>query len=71
MVENLPQQSILDFLKIEIMPSCSCGRDKAINFCKNKNCPQNQKQPYYCILCQQEDDIHDHKSISITKEIEA
>ncbi len=39
MVENLGMQSMADHLKIEIMKVCSCGREKAINFCKNKNCP--------------------------------
>ena len=39
MVENLPKPSMADFLKIELMPDCSCGQEKAINFCKNKNCP--------------------------------
>ncbi len=71
MIENLGMQSMADHLKIEIMKVCSCGREKAINFCKNKNCPQNTTQPYYCILCMEEDDIHDHKSVSISKEIEA
>ena len=42
MVEaNEGQMSMADFYKIEIMPVCSCGRDKAINFCKKKDCPQN------------------------------
>ena len=70
MVENLALQSMADILKIEIMPECSCGREKAINFCKNKSCPQNQSQPYYCILCQQNEDLHDPRSISISKEID-
>ncbi len=70
MIENSSIQSMADILKIEIMPTCSCGREKAIHFCKNKNCPQNSTQPYYCILCIQEEDVHDHKSVYISKEIE-
>ena len=69
-MENLPKQSMVDILKIEMMPECSCKREKAINFCKNKSCPQNQTQPYYCILCMQNEEIHDHRSVSISKEIE-
>jgi hypothetical protein len=39
MVEpNVPQRSMADYYKIEIMPECSCGRDKVINFCKKKDC---------------------------------
>ena len=42
MVEaNAPQMTMDDFYKKEMMPECSCGRDKAINFCKKKDCPQN------------------------------
>ncbi len=68
---NVPQRSMADYYKIEIMPECSCGRDKVISFCKKKDCPQNKTQPYYCKECGDEEDVHDHKAISINKEIES
>ena len=39
MVEpNNAQITLADFFKIEIMPECSCGRDKVIYFCKKTDC---------------------------------
>jgi hypothetical protein len=73
MVEpNVPQRSMADYYKIEIMPECSCGRDKVIYFCKKKDCALNKTQPLYCKECADDDDgIHDHKVFSINKEIES
>jgi hypothetical protein len=70
MIGNQGMASVIDTMKMEIMNQCSCGRDKAIYFCKNKSCPKNQSQPYYCFVCQQdEEDSHDHKALSIVKEV--
>jgi hypothetical protein len=33
--------SVLDILKIEMMKMCSCEREKAVYFCKFKDCPNN------------------------------
>ena len=52
--------SIKDFFNIEEMGTCSCGQDKAIYFCKKKECPNNKHQPYYCFLCSEKPDQHEH-----------
>jgi hypothetical protein len=61
--------SIKDFFNFEEMGLCSCGKDKAIYYCKKKECPNNQKQPYYCLLCSENSDLHDHSNVRIITEI--
>ena len=63
--------TVNDILKIEMMKMCSCGREKAVYFCKFKECPNNQSQPYYCMLCSDdEENKHMHKESRINKEIQ-
>jgi hypothetical protein len=45
-----------DFFNFDEMGLCSCGEDKATYFCKKKECPNNQKQPYYCLICSEKPD---------------
>ena len=61
--------SIKDFFNFEEMGLCSCGKDKAIYFCKKKECPNHQKQPYYCVLCSETSDLHEHSIVRIVTEI--
>jgi hypothetical protein len=63
--------SIIDFFKFEDMGPCSCGKDKAIYFCKKTSCPSNLKQPYYCLVCSENADLHDHANVRIITEIKS
>ena len=58
-----------DFFNLDEMGPCSCGKDKATYFCKKKECPSNQKQPYYCLICSENSDLHDHANVRIVSEI--
>lgn len=60
---------IKDFFNFEEMGYCSCGNDKAIYFCKKRECPNNQKQPYYCLLCLETPELHEHSSVRVVTEI--
>ena len=45
---------------------CACGSgEKVLYVCVQTTCPFFKKQPYYCVVCNQSDNFHDHK----TKEI--
>ncbi len=61
--------SIKDFFNFEEMGPCSCGKDKAIYFCKKKECPNTQT--YYCLLCSENPDLHDHANVRVITEIKA
>ena len=58
-----------DFFNFDEMGLCSCGEDKATYFCKKKECPNNQKQPYYCLICSEKPDNHEHSNVRIVSEI--
>ena len=41
---------------------CNCGRGyKVAYYCHVETCPNHQTQPQYCIMCNNDDDRHDHK----------
>ena len=65
--ENMTSRK--DFFNFDEMGLCSCGEDKATYFCKKKECPNNQKQPYYCLICSEKPDMHDHTNVRIVSEI--
>ena len=48
---------------LEMQPKCSCGRgDKVIFVCVKTDCPNNKKQPLYCIQCNDDEPPgHDHR----------
>ena len=63
-------QTMADIMKCEMMPICSCNREKAIYFCKTMNCPNNCSQPYYCMLCaDEEEEKHSHPQTRMNREI--
>ena len=64
--------TMFDMMNSEMMPDCSCKREKAFYFCKAKTCPNNQTQPYYCVLCaDEEEEKHiNHSICRINREIE-
>ena len=42
--------------------------EKAIFYCKSKDCPFNKSQPYFCAQCMEEEDRkHNHLPISVWK----
>ena len=49
-------QSIANYLNVEIMPLCTCNREKAVYFCSDSSCPNNKIQPYYCPMCAEKDE---------------
>ena len=57
-------------LKVDHMQECSCKEDIAVFYCKQLDCPSNKTQPFYCILCSENPEKHDHKNIRIVKETE-
>lgn len=47
---------------LEDQDPCKCGRGhNVIYFCHIESCPNHTKHPEYCILCNNDDGIHDHK----------
>lgn len=53
----------------EMQPLCSCGRgEKVMYVCVKSHCPNNEKQPLYCVYCSSDEpSAHDHgvKPISL------
>jgi hypothetical protein len=58
-----------DIFQCDVMDLCQCGRDKAIFFCKKKECPNNQKQRFYCMECSENPSKHDHANVRVITEI--
>ena len=56
-----------DKLMLEKMPQCSCGKDKAIFYCKFPACKLHH-QKYSCTDCAE---THEHGPLSIVKETTA
>lgn len=51
------------------MVRCPCNRDLIVFVCKTIKCKKHQFQPYYCMLCFEEEDTHDHKTTQIVNEV--
>ena len=53
---------------LEVQPKCACGRKEKVMFvCVNTDCPNNTKQPLYCILCSYLEPIaHKHNVMPIS-----
>jgi hypothetical protein len=50
--ENKMQESVANILRLELMDKCNCGNgQEVIYICKSSQCPDQQKQKYYCIDC--------------------
>ena len=63
--------TINDIYNFEMMQVCSCGRQKAVYFCKYQDCPNHRTQPYYCPLCSDdEEEKHMHKEAKIAREVQ-
>jgi hypothetical protein len=66
------RMTTFDILKLELMEKCNCGSGlEVLYYCKNKSCPDHENEKYYCINCSYDNNKHDHRSLSITKELEA
>ena len=40
---------------------CSCKEDIVVYYCNDLQCPNNQTNPMYCVICQGDYDKHKHK----------
>ena len=53
---------------VEQQPFCNCGRGERVMFvCVKTDCPNNQRQPVYCMICSEEEPfVHDHRVKAIS-----
>ena len=68
---SISAESIADAFKFEYMENCNCGRpQKAVFFCSSKECPNNMRQPYYCVECGDvEEKKHLHSPTKIARQV--
>lgn len=59
-----------DAMRVEIMKPCVCEREKAIYYCKDQNCPNHTKQPFYCLFCFESNVHPNHMPVRIGKEVD-
>ena len=68
----MERKTTAETLMLEKMPKCNCGRDlETIFVClkTEQQCPDSKTQKYYCVICSEEENKHDHKPITIVTEL--
>ena len=69
--ENKMPDAVVSKLKLDLMEKCKCGNNlEALFICKVDTCKSFEKQRYYCLICFDDEEKHNHKSLSIAKEVE-